>query len=79
MVQRGPYVYQGHQITCRKGEFLILCPYNFMSQKQLIKLKNKSTGEIYFSRKNRKKVERKIKLKKYSAVLRKRVEFIESK
>lgn len=50
-----------------------------MSQKQLIKLKNKSTGEIYFSRKNRKKVERKIKLKKYSAVLRKRVEFTEAK
>ncbi len=50
-----------------------------MSQKQLIKLKHKATGEIYYSRKNRKKVERKIKVKKYSAVLRKRVEFTESK
>jgi len=50
-----------------------------MSQDQLIQLKNKETGETYFTRKNRKKVERKIELKKYSAKLRKHVTFKESK
>jgi ribosomal protein L33 len=38
-----------------------------MSQNQLIQLKNKETGEVYWSRKNKKTVEKKIELKKYSA------------
>ena len=42
-------------------------------------LRNKKTGETIFTRKNKRKVERKITLKKYSKKLRKRVEFIESK
>jgi large subunit ribosomal protein L33 len=50
-----------------------------MSQDNLIKLVNKKTGEIYYTRKNKKKVERKIELKKYSRKLRKRVLFIEVK
>jgi large subunit ribosomal protein L33 len=50
-----------------------------MSQDQLIILRNKSTGEVYYTRKNKKKVERKIELKKYSKKLRKRVVFKESK
>ena len=50
-----------------------------MSQDQLIQLRNKSTGEVYWTRKNRKKVERKIELKKYSKKLRKHVAFKESK
>ena len=50
-----------------------------MSQDQLIQLRNKETGEVYFTRKNKKKVERKIELKKYSAKLRKHVTFKESK
>jgi large subunit ribosomal protein L33 len=50
-----------------------------MSQDQLIKLVHKETGEVYFTRKNKKKVERKIELKKYSKKLRKRVTFKESK
>ncbi len=50
-----------------------------MSQDQLIILKNKETGEVYYSRKNRKKVERKIELMKYSKKLRKRVKFKEAK
>jgi len=50
-----------------------------MSQDQLIKLQNKQTGELYFTRKNRRKVERKISLKKYSKVLRKHVTFGEIK
>ncbi|OHA88772.1 MAG: 50S ribosomal protein L33 [Candidatus Zambryskibacteria bacterium RIFCSPHIGHO2_01_FULL_43_27] len=50
-----------------------------MSQDNLIQLKNKETGEVYFTRKNRKKVERKIELKKYSKKLRKRVTFKEAK
>lgn len=50
-----------------------------MSQDQLIQLKNKETGEVYWTRKNRKKVERKIELKKFSKALRKHVTFKESK
>ena len=50
-----------------------------MSQKSLIILKNKETGEVYWSRKNKKTVEKKIDLKKYSAKLRKHVSFKEAK
>jgi ribosomal protein L33 len=50
-----------------------------MSQDNLIILKNKSTGEVYHTRKNRKLVERKIELKKYSKKLRKMVVFKEAK
>jgi large subunit ribosomal protein L33 len=50
-----------------------------MSQDALIMLRNKETGEVYFTRKNKKKVERKIELKKYSKKLRKRVTFKEAK
>ncbi len=53
--------------------------FTTMSQDMLIQLKNKETGEVYFTRKNRKKVERKIELKKYSKKLRKRVVFKEAK
>lgn len=48
-------------------------------QVQLIQLRNKSTGEVYWTRKNKKKVERKIELKKYSAKLRKHIVFKEGK
>lgn len=48
-------------------------------QTQLIILKNKSTGEVYWSRKNKKLVEKKIELKKYSKKLRKHVVFKEAK
>jgi ribosomal protein L33 len=50
-----------------------------MSQDKLIILKNKESGDVYFSRKNRKTVEKKIELKKYSSSLRKHVAFKESK
>ncbi|MBI5134053.1 MAG: 50S ribosomal protein L33 [Candidatus Taylorbacteria bacterium] len=50
-----------------------------MSQDQLIILRNKETGEVYHTRKNKRKVERKIELMKYSKALRKRVKFKESK
>ncbi len=50
-----------------------------MSQDNLIQLKNKETGEVYFSRKNRKLVTRKVELKKYSKKLRKHVVFKEGK
>jgi large subunit ribosomal protein L33 len=50
-----------------------------MSQDQLIKLVNKSTGQVYYTRKNKKKVERKIELKKYDKVLKKHVSFKEAK
>ena len=50
-----------------------------MSQDQLIALVNKKTGEVYFTHKNKKKVERKLELKKYDKTLRKRVVFAEAK
>jgi len=50
-----------------------------MSQNSLIILKNKDTKEVYWSRKNKKLVEKKIELKKYSAKLRKHVTFKEAK
>lgn len=50
-----------------------------MSQDQLILLKNKQTGEVYWTRKNKKKVEKKIELSKYSAKLRKHIVFKEAK
>ena len=50
-----------------------------MSQDQLIAITNKKTGTVYFTRKNKRKVERKIELKKYDKVLRKRVVFTEAK
>ena len=53
--------------------------YLSMSQDHLIKLANKETGEIYYTRKNRKKVERKLEYKKYSKVLRKHITFKEAK
>ena len=50
-----------------------------MSQDRLIKITNKTTGHIYFTTKNKKKVTRKIELKKYDPKLRKHVTFKESK
>ncbi|MES2059670.1 MAG: 50S ribosomal protein L33 [Patescibacteria group bacterium] len=50
-----------------------------MSQDNLIILKHKETGEVYYSRKNRKGVTRKVELKKYSKKLRKHVVFKEGK
>ncbi len=50
-----------------------------MSQDRLIAIQNKSTGVVYITSKNKKKVERKISLKKYDKKLRKRVAFVEVK
>jgi len=50
-----------------------------MSQDNLIILKHKATGEVYYTSKNKKKVEKKIELKKYSKKLRKHVIFKETK
>lgn len=49
------------------------------AQDNLIQIKNKESGESYFTNKNRKLVTRKIELKKYSKKLRKHVTFKESK
>ncbi len=51
----------------------------FMSQDNLIQLKNKGTGQVYWTRKNRKLVTRKIELKKYDPKTRKHVVFKEGK
>ena len=53
--------------------------YIYMSQDNLIILKHKETGEVYYSRKNKKGVERKVELRKYSKKLRKHVKFKEAK
>ncbi len=50
-----------------------------MSQDQLIMLKHNATGEVYWTRKNKKLVTKKIELKKYSKKLRKHVVFKETK
>lgn len=50
-----------------------------MAKDKLIPLRNKDTKEVYWTSKNKKKVEKKIELKKYSKKLRKRVVFKESK
>jgi large subunit ribosomal protein L33 len=50
-----------------------------MSQDNLIQLRHKATGEVYWTRKNKKLVTRKVELKKYSAKLRKHVTFKEAK
>jgi large subunit ribosomal protein L33 len=50
-----------------------------MSQDRLIKIINKATGTTIYTTKNKKKVTRKIELKKYDPVLRKRVTFKEAK
>jgi len=50
------------------------------SQENLIKLVHKATGHTYWSRKNRKKLASiKIKLKKFNPILRKVVEYVETK
>ena len=50
-----------------------------MPQERLIKLKSTKSAHVYYSRKNKKKVERKIELKKYDPTLRKRVVYKEAK
>ena len=50
-----------------------------MSQDQLIQLKNKSTGQVYWTRKNKKLVTRKIELKKYDPKSRTHIVFKETK
>ena len=50
-----------------------------MSQDQLIKLKSTKSDYVYFTRKKKKKVERKIELTKFDPTLRKRVVFKEAK
>lgn len=50
-----------------------------MSQDRLIKLKSTKSSYITWSRKNKKKVERKLEFMKYDPTLRKRVPFKEAK
>jgi large subunit ribosomal protein L33 len=49
------------------------------AQDRLIQIKNKESGETYWTSKNKKLVTRKIELKKYSKKLRKHITFKESK
>ncbi|MCI0619923.1 50S ribosomal protein L33 [Candidatus Wolfebacteria bacterium] len=49
------------------------------SQKNLIKLKSTKSPHVYYTRKNKKLVERKIELKKYDPTVRKHVVYKEAK
>jgi ribosomal protein L33 len=50
-----------------------------MAQDRLIKLANKKTGEVIYTTKNKKGVERKLEFKKFSKKERKRITFKEIK
>ncbi len=50
-----------------------------MPQKHLVKIKSQESGDIRFTRKNKKKVERKLEFKKYDPVVRKVVTYKEVK
>jgi len=50
-----------------------------MSQDRLIKIKCQETGDIKYTRKNRKTTERKLELKKYNPSLRKHTVYKEIK
>lgn len=50
-----------------------------MSQDHLIKLKSTKSDYIYFTRKNKKKVDRKLEFVKYDPNVRERVAFKEAK
>lgn len=50
-----------------------------MSQDRLIKLKSTKSDHVYFTRKNKKKVERKIEFMKFDPTLRERVVYKEAK
>ena len=50
-----------------------------MSQDKLIKIKCQETGQIKYTRKNRKTTERKLELRKYNATLRKHTVYKEIK
>lgn len=50
-----------------------------MAQQHIAKLRNKETKEVYHTRKNKKRVERKLELKKYSPKLKKHIVFKEAK
>ncbi len=48
-------------------------------KEKMVTLKNKQTGETILTTKNKKGVQRKLKFKKFSKKLRKRIDFTESK
>lgn len=50
-----------------------------MSQEHLVKIKSTESDHIYYTRKNRKGVERKLELKKYDPKVRKHVMYKEAK
>ena len=50
-----------------------------MSQDRLIKLKSSESDHVYYTRKNKKLVTRKIELQKFDPTLRKRVAYKEAK
>lgn len=50
-----------------------------MSQENLIQLKNKETGETYWSRRNKRITETKLEIKKFSKKLKKMIVFKQSK
>ena len=64
---------------CSIGYSMATLFYTYMSQDRLIQIKNKETGETYWTRKNKKLVTRKIGLQKYDPKKRKHIVFKETK
>ena len=56
-------------ILSKKGEYVNLL--RLMSQDRLVKIKCQETGDIRYTRRNKKTSDKKLELKKYSSVLRK--------
>ena len=50
-----------------------------MAQVNLVKLRSTKSGHVLFTRKNKKKVERKLEFKKFDPITRKREVFKEAK
>jgi ribosomal protein L33 len=65
--------YAKHELKVR------MISQNHMAQDRLIKLANKKTGEVIYTTKNKKGVERKLEFKKFSKKTRKREVFKEIK
>ena len=62
-----------------EDEAIWYSPPTHMSQDRLIKLRSTKSDHVYWTRKNKKKVERKIELQKFDPTLRERVTYKEVK
>lgn len=78
MAQRVFFIANNVGYICKKANICYSSPMAYYKDK-LIKLVHKESGETLFTRKNKKSVQRKMELTKFSKKLKKRVTFKESK